>query len=130
MSLHSRKAMGIDGIGPSVLKHSALALCGPLHHLFIMLSLSLSYIPEEWHTHLVTSILKSGDASSVTNYRPISLLCCISKVLERIVFVKTIDFITERICSAQFGLLQKHSTLHRLLLFLDNKSFKESVQTD
>ena len=130
-SLHPRKAMGIDGIGPSVLKHSALALCGPLHHLF-MLSLSQSYIPEEWRTHLVTPILKSGDASSVTNYRPISLLCCISKVLERIVFVKTIDFITERICSAQFGFLQKHSTLHQLLLFLDNilNSFKESVQTD
>ena len=44
-------------------------------------------------------------------------------------FCQTINFITEHICSAQ---LQKHSTLHQLMLFLDNilRSFKESVQTD
>ena len=40
-SLDSSKAMGMDGIGPKVLKQSALALYKPIHHLFL---LSLSQI--------------------------------------------------------------------------------------
>ena len=70
--LDLQKSMGIDGIGPSVLNHSAMALFRPLHHLFL-LSLSQNYIPEEWRVHLITPILESGDASSVANYRPIFL---------------------------------------------------------
>ena len=38
-SLNTTKAMGIDGIGPKLLKHCALALYKPIHHLF-MLSIS------------------------------------------------------------------------------------------
>ena len=43
-----------------------------------------------------------------------------------------IDFVTDHICSAQFGFLQKHFTLHQLLLLLDNilMSFKDNGQTD
>ena len=40
-SLDSSKAMGMDGIGPKVLKQSALTLYKPIHHLFL---LSLSQI--------------------------------------------------------------------------------------
>ena len=70
--LDPQKSMGIDGIGPNVLNHSAMALFRPLHHLFL-LSLSQNYIPEEWRVHLITPILESGDASSIANYRPIFL---------------------------------------------------------
>ena len=84
-SLDLGKAMECDGIGPKLLKHCALTLHEPFHHLF-SLSFSLCYIPAEWRTHLICPIYKSGDKTDVKKYRPISLLCIISKVLERIVY--------------------------------------------
>ena len=77
--------MGIDCLGPRILKECAHILFQPLHHLFC-LSLSSHSIPEEWRIHQITPIHKSGDRSLVSNYRPISLLCSISKVLERIIY--------------------------------------------
>ena len=72
-TLDPSKAAGCDSIGPRMLKHCALALYSIFHHLF-SLSLHQSYIPAEWHIHLITPIHQSGDKSSVNNYRPISLL--------------------------------------------------------
>ena len=67
------KAMGGDGIPPMILKHAASALAEPVHHLFY-LCLTKSYLPAEWRCHHITPIHKSGDRSTITNYRPISLL--------------------------------------------------------
>ena len=43
--------------------------------------------------HVITPILQKGDPSCVTNYRPISLLSSVSKVLEKIVFDHVSDYI-------------------------------------
>ena len=122
---------GCDGIGPRLLKHCALPLCQPLHHLF-SLSLSQSYIPAEWRLHLIKPIFKSGDRSLVQNYRPISLLCVCSKVLERIVFNHILNFVKERISKHQFGFMLHRSTLQQLLLLLNSivESSRKSLQTD
>jgi len=87
--LNPTEAMGIDGIGPKVLKSCALALYQTIHHLF---ALRLTLFAKEWRLHLITLIYKSGNKSSVKNYRPISLLCVNSKILERIVYDKIISF--------------------------------------
>ena len=65
-------------------KNCALALYQPLHHLF-QLSLLQFYLLSEWCTHLLNPIFISGNQNSVKNYRLISLLCVISKVLGRLV---------------------------------------------
>ena len=82
-----------DGIPPSILKFSAAALLEPAHHLF-SLCLLQSYLPAESRRHYITPIHKSGDRSQVSNYGPLSLLCCLTKVLERIVFNSVRDFLT------------------------------------
>ena len=63
-SLDVSKAMGCDGISPKLLKQCSLSLYRPLHYLF-SLSLSQSYLPLEWRTHLIKPIFKSGDKNSV-----------------------------------------------------------------
>ena len=88
VTLDPTKAMGNDGIGPKLLKHCALALFQPLHHLF-SLSLTQHYIPEECGIHQITPIHKSGDRSLVNNYRFISLLCTVSKVLDKVIYNHT-----------------------------------------
>ena len=81
-SLDCSKAMGGDGIPPIILKHSAAALTKPVHHLFT-LCISQSYLPLDWRSHYISPIPKSGDKSCISNYRPISLLCILSKVYIR-----------------------------------------------
>ena len=84
-SLDTTKASGCDSISAKLLKHCTIALYQPLHHLF-SLSLCQHYISLEWRTHLIRPIFKSGNKQDVKNYRPISLLCVVSKVLERLVY--------------------------------------------
>ena len=57
---------------------------------------------------------------SVKNYRPISLLCNVSKVLERLIFDKVSPFVTRQITMSQFGFLRNHSSVQQILKFLNN----------
>lgn len=130
-SLDASKATGPDGIGPRLLRSCALALYIPLHHLY-SLSLHQHYIPRDWRIHNITPIFKSGDKTSVKNYRPISLLNNCSLVLERIIYDKVSSFLVESIVTSQFGFLKKHSTLQQLLILLHDvfNSFDKNAQTD
>ena len=80
-SLEPNKAIGIDGIGPNILKVCVPLLYKPLHYLFI-LRIHHCKLHSEWLIHCITPMFKSGNKSSFKNYRPISLLCNMSKVLE------------------------------------------------
>ena len=127
-SLDTTKAKGCDGINPKLLKICALSLHQPLHHLF-SLSLSQKYLPLEWRTHLIKPIFKSGDKSSIRNYRPISLLSVVSKVLEKLIFNSIVDFVSDSISVSQFGFLRGRSTLQQMLVFF-NTLLSSASQTD
>ena len=127
------KSSELDGIGPKLLKNCALALYIPVHHLF-SISLASHTIPSEWKIHSITPIHKSGDKSLVSNYRPISLLCIISKVLERIIYKHLSKFVLEHnlISISQYGFRKYHSITQQLLLYLDrvHKSLNVNAQCD
>ena len=44
-----------------------------------------SIFPDDWKKAKVTPIFKAGDRSEVGNYRPISILPIVSKIMERAV---------------------------------------------
>ena len=117
-SLDASKACGIDNFNPKIFKYCAAPLLQVICHLFSV-SLQNSSIPQEWRTHCVIPIFKTGDRSSVCNYRPISLLCILSKVLERIVYNNIIRHIQGKLTKHQFGFLPYRSTLQQLLLFTE-----------
>ena len=118
VSLDPNKAMGPDGISPKVLKYCTDALCQPISYLF-QLTITNSYLPSEWRTYCVIPIFKCGDRATISNYRPISLLCIISKVLEKIIFNISIKFLSNSLTPHQFGFLPGRSTLQQLLLFIN-----------
>ena len=94
-SLNVNKASGNDGIGPKILNHCATSLFKPLHYLF-SLCLRKHTLPPDWLIHTIVPIYKSGDKlgqTLVNNYRPISLLCNVSKVLKRLVYDKVLPHI-------------------------------------
>ena len=64
-------------------------------------------------------VYKSGDKSSVSNCRPISLLCILSKVLERIVYNNIINCVKEQSTKHRFSFLPKRSTLQQLPVFAE-----------
>ena len=118
-SLDISKASGSDGIGKKILKICSTAICGPLLYLFTQ-CLAQHTIPSEWRIHSITPIHKSGDRNNISNYRPISLLSYTSKLLERINYNKSIDFITNTVVSNhQFGFLKHHSSIQQLFLLLN-----------
>ena len=88
---------------------------------------------KEWRNHDITPIPKSKEKSIVSNYRSISLLSCISKILERLVFDKINDFVFQNCIShCQFGFVRNRSTLQQLLQYLDfvHTSIDNSHQVD
>ena len=93
---------------------------------------SSNFVPLEWRTHLIKPIFKSGDRNNIRNYRPISLLCVVSKILERIVYNHLIDFVNTSVSNHQFGFLRKRSTLQQLLILTNTiaDSLNRNVQTD
>ena len=123
-----RKATGCDGIGPKILKTCASSLYKPLHYLFTK-SLQYCQMPTDWLTHIIVPVYKSGDRSNIQNYRPISLLSYISKVLERIIYNKIISFVSHQITPYQFEALKGRSTCQQLLILLDHITNSGS-QTD
>ena len=74
----SNKFCGPDNITPKILKLSSLLLAVPptklLNHC-----IATSRWPDEWKLSNVTPVFKKGDASLVSNYRPISILSAIPK---------------------------------------------------
>ena len=126
--LDTTKAMGPDDISPGVLKNCAATLCIPIHHLF-SLSLSKPYILLDWKVHCIIPIYKSGDKQLISNYRPISLLCIISKVLEKLIYKKIITHILPQLSPCQFGFLPQRSCLQQLLL-LCNTLYKAFESTE
>ena len=80
----------------------------------------------------IIPIYKSGDKSSVKNYCPISLLCCISKVPESIIYDQIYDTISSHISRNQFGFLPQRSTVQQLLKFTNtiHEAFNHKSQVD
>ena len=66
-------------------------------------------IPTQWCTHCITPVHKSSNKSFVNNYRPISLLCILSKVLEKLVYNKILFYLENSFTKYQYGFLPGRS---------------------
>ena len=131
VSLDSSKAIGIDRISPKILKNCATSLCEPITFLYIQ-CLWFGYFPKEWRTHCINPIYKSGDKALVSNYRPISLLCIISKIIEKRVYKYTMSFLSDYFTKHQFGFIPGRSSLQQLPLYINNliTAKEDSCQVD
>ena len=91
-SMKRGKAAGHDDIPHGMLKDAASEIAKPLCYL-INLSLQTGIVPAEWKIAKVTPIHKSGSTSNLDNYRPISILPVLSKILERAVHKQLSDYL-------------------------------------
>jgi hypothetical protein len=86
------------------------------------MSIASDRFPMEWKVARVTSIFKKGQRTMLDNYRPISILPVISKLMERILYDQMYDYLKKQniLSEHQFGFIQFHSTTTTLLDVLMN----------
>jgi hypothetical protein len=108
-----------QGVSTKMIKFIGNEISIPLAHIF-NLSLSTGTFPSELKLCRVIPIFKSGSAFECDNYRPISLLSSISKVLEKIVSEKLISHLLDNdlLYTHQYGFLPHKSTEHSLMQIL------------
>ena len=89
---NQNKSPGHDGIGNFIVKNVAHIISGPLADIF-NLSLSTGSVPEQLKVAKVIPIYKKENVEIFSNYRPVSILPCFSKILERLIFNRCMDYI-------------------------------------
>ena len=114
--LNVNKAVGEDLISHKVLKNICHSISKPLCILYNK-SLHTSTFPNIWKSAIVMPLFKKGDQNLVTNYRPISLLSCLGKLMERVVYKHLYNHLMAEnlIYSKQSGFLSGHSTVYQLI---------------
>ena len=110
-SLKANKSSGYDDISADVVKSVSDEIFVILKHIF-NISLAKGDFPGKLKIARVTPIFKKGNNTLVSNYRPISVLPCFSKLLECIVYNRLYKFLVENniLYQKQFGFQMAHST--------------------
>ena len=123
------KSTGADEISFNVIKNCFGELSDILRYVFD-LSLQTGIFPDPLKIAKVTSVFKTGDLKEISNYRPISVLPCFSKILERIMYNGLYSYLVKEkiLYSKQFGFQKGHSTEHAIAQLADQ--IHESSEND
>lgn len=111
MNLKNTTSVGYDQITTKIIKKSSKIIAQILSHL-INLSLLSGVFPTKLKTSVIRPIYKKGDKTLLNNYRPIALIPILSKVFERVVYIRILNFI------------EKHS-----ILTPDQNGFRKNKST-
>jgi len=132
-NLPNKKAPGHDKITNFMFKKLPSKGFVLLSTLFNSL-LRLGYFPVKWKIATIILIKKPGkDKTNPDSYRPISLLTSLSKIFEKVIHTRLLDYlnITDAIPKFQFGFKSNHSTVQQLLRITEhiNSAFEMHCHT-
>jgi len=119
-SMDPKKSKDLDGISTHLLKFLNTTITVPLAHIF-NLSLSKGIYPDRLKKSRVVPIHKGGDSRLCDNYRPITIVSTLAKVLDKIVATKLYNHldINKLLYKHQFG-FQKNLSTEMNLIHLTN----------
>ena len=122
------KSSGLTNVSSFVIKEAFLAIIPEVTRMF-NLSLETATFPDDWKRALVVPIPKTGDLTSVQNYRPISLLPLPGKLLEKLVHFQLSHHLETNtlLTGAQHGFRPNHSTVHSVAQFTNYISTKQDL---
>ena len=111
---------GVDKVNARIFKLTYMSIINQLLH-FINICLDQGKFPNRLKIAIVKPIYKSGDREKFTNYRPISILPYISKIIEKIIHARIMEHVTNNniLTPNQFGFRKGYSTYMPLLLLQD-----------
>ena len=119
--LKRNKSTGINDLPPGMLKDVAFEIAKPISYI-INVSLRTGQVPTNWKIARVVPVHKSGSTADVNNYRSISILPVISKILERAVHHQLMDYLERKklLSDKQFRYRNKRSTELATALCIDS----------
>ena len=130
--LKSKKSSGHDNVSNNMLK---IIYPSILHALWILFNKSLTTgeFPEDMKLSIVKPIYKAKSRTEISNYRPISLLTVISKILEKIVHIRMTKFLYKNkiLYEGQYGFRKQRSTTDAILDLTGNilEGFNKDMYT-
>ena len=114
------KSPGPDGLHPRFFNELASSLSKPLCQIF-MISLNTHTLPNQWKEAKISTIFKKGNKKVASNYRPVSLISIVCKIMETIVRNHIVDHMKKNklFSPRQYGFISGRSTTLQLLTILD-----------
>ena len=118
--LNTNKSYGVDGIQARFLKDSASEIKLPITYI-INLSIATNVFPTEFKFARVKPLHKKGSTSQIENYRPISILNVVSKILEKSIYIQLEKYLNDKklLYCFQSGFRKNHSTDTCLINLID-----------
>ena len=119
--LKHNSASGPDGMNVYFIKKILAVIASPLCRLYNV-SLCQGSLPDDWKVAYIIPVFKKGDPHEASQYRPISLTSVMSKILERIVREKLLEYILDNniLPREQHGFVPKKSTVSNLIECLND----------
>ena len=131
LSLPNKSSLDILNMDSKLLRLASPIIVQVIAHIF-NLSLALGTLPADWKIARVTPIYKNiGPRDNPSNYRPISVVSNVTKIIEKHVKGQLVEFLLKNnlLCHEQHAYLKNHSTttaLHSLTEhWLDNINSSE-----
>ncbi|CAF4906847.1 unnamed protein product, partial [Rotaria socialis] len=123
-NLHNTNSVGHDGIALKYLKDSSNIMYKYLLTI-INTSINTGVCPKQWKEAIVKPLHKNGDSSLPSNFRPISLLPILSKILEKAVADQLIMYLESNnlISNCQYG-YRHHLSTELALLKITEEVYK------
>ena len=117
------KSAGYDNIPMSIIKRSINSISSSLTQI-ANLSIIQGIVPNELKIARVVPIFQSGDKALFSNYRPISVLPCFQKILERVIYNRIINYLNDFnvLCDNQYGFRKNRSPSLALIDLCDRIS--------
>ena len=119
-NLKDNKSLGVDGIPQKLLKEIVEQISTSLEILF-NLSIEEGIVPSEWKEANITPLFKKVSTNKPENYRPVSLISDVCKLLETLIIYHMVEFLVKHklINTSQHEFLKARSCLTNLLCFVD-----------
>ena len=118
--LPNKKNTGYDEISTETIKILS-AVISPTLSLIINKCILNGTVPDEMKVSKIKPLFKKGDVTLLNNYRPISLLPCVSKIFERVLFNQLYEYFdrNDLLTQHQYGFRKNHSTEFAAMELID-----------
>ncbi|KAF2354356.1 Reverse transcriptase domain [Trinorchestia longiramus] len=123
--LKNTKAVGHDNKCLQYIKDS-FNVTAPLLHLIINTSITANKFPDQWKHSIINPLHKAGDINTASNYRPISLLPVLSKILEKVISSQLSTYLDEsNLLHPNQYAYRKHTSTQDALLNITEKIYSD-----
>lgn len=132
MELDPKKSTGFDGISVKILQNHKKDIL-PFLVQFINQTFESGVFPDVLKIARVSPLYKAGDSENMNNYRPVSVLPSISKIIEKCMKKQILEFSSNNnlIHAKQFAYLQNKNSFGAIFALIHeiNKSIDENQLT-